>query len=60
MSKKKSTSRAKLKDASPEKQIQMWEEHFKYLLGNSPKDTHKPIMKIINNQQDIQLDSLPK
>ena len=33
----------------------MWKEHFKNLLGNSPKITDKPIKKIINNQQDIKL-----
>ena len=49
MSKKKSISRAKLKAVSQEEKIQ------KNLLGKSPKVTAKPIMKIINNQQDIKL-----
>ena len=43
MSKKKGTLRAKLKAPSQEEQIQMWKEHFKNLLGNSPKVTDKPI-----------------
>ena len=33
----------------------MWKEHFKNLLGKSPKVTDKPIMKIINSQLDIEL-----
>ena len=31
----------------------MWKEHFKNLLGKSPKVTDKPITKIINDLQDI-------
>ena len=31
----------------------MWKEHFKYLLGKSPKVKDKPITKSINNQLDI-------
>ena len=53
MSKKKCTSSVKLKAASQEEQIHLWKEHFKNLLGKSPKVTDKPITKIINNQQDI-------
>ena len=34
----------------------MWKEHFKNLLGKSPKVTDKPITKIINNQLDIKLE----
>ena len=33
----------------------MWKEHFKNLLGNSPKFADKSIAKIINNQLDIKL-----
>ena len=55
MSKRKSTSRAKLKAASQEEQIQLWKEHFKNLLGESPKVIGKPITKIIDNQQDFKL-----
>ena len=51
----KSILRAKLKADSQEERIQMWKEHFKNLLGNSPKVTDKPVMKIINNQLDIKL-----
>ena len=33
----------------------MWKEHFKNLLGNSPKVTNKPVKKIVNTQLDIKL-----
>ena len=54
VSKKISTSRAKLQAASQER-IQMWKEHFKNLLVNSPKVTEKPIKKFFNSKLDIQL-----
>ena len=55
MNKKKSTSRTKLKAASQEERIYTRKEHFKNLLGKSPKVTDKPIMKIINYQLDIKI-----
>ena len=55
VSKRKSTLSAKLKAASQEERIQMWKEHFKNLLGNSPKITHNPITKIIDKQLDNKL-----
>ena len=55
MSKRKSTSRAKLKATSQEEQILLWKEHFKNLLGKSPKVTDEPIMKIIDIHLDIKL-----
>ena len=33
----------------------MLKEHFKKLIGKSPKVTEEPLMKIINNQLDIKL-----
>ena len=33
----------------------MWKEHFKNLLGKSPKVTDKPITKFIYNKLDIKL-----
>ena len=51
MSKRKSTVKA----TSQEEQIQLWKQHFENLLGKSPKVTHEPITKIINNQLDIKL-----
>ena len=38
----------------------MWKEHFKNLLGNSPKVTNKPITKIICSQRDIKLREILK
>ena len=51
----KSTSRAKLKTASQKERIQKWKEYLKNLLGTAPKVNDKPITKIINSQQDIEL-----
>ena len=53
MSKRKSSSRVKLKAASQEKWIHMKIEHFKNLLGKSPKVKDKSIIEIINYQLDI-------
>ena len=35
--------------------MHQWKQHFKNLLGNSPKVMDEPIMKIISNQLDIKL-----
>ena len=55
VSKRKNTSRAKLKGASQEERIKTWKEHFQNLLRNSPKVTDKSITIIINNQLDTKL-----
>ena len=55
MSSSKSIMRAKLKATSQEEQIHLWKEHFKNLLGKSPKVTDEAIMRIISNQLDIKL-----
>ena len=55
VSKRKSTTRMKLKPASQEEQIHLGKEHFKNLLGKSPKVTDEPITKIMNNQLHITL-----
>ena len=55
VSKSKSTSSAKLKAANQEEWIHMWKEHFKNLLGKSPKVIDKPITKMINHHLDIKL-----
>ena len=60
VSKRKITSRTKLKAASQEERIHFWKEYFKNLVGNSPKVTDKPITKIINNQLDIKLGQFPQ
>ena len=41
-SRRKGSSRAKLKAASREERLQKWKEHFKNLLGNIPDITDKP------------------
>ena len=45
VSKRKRTSREKLKAASQEEQIHKWEKYLKNLLGNSSKVIDKPITK---------------
>ena len=45
VSRRKSTAKAKLKATSQEKLIQLWKQH---LLGNPPKVTHEPIIRIIS------------
>ena len=55
VSKRKSTSRTKLRAASQEEWLYMWKEHFKNLLEKSLKVTVKPITKIVNYQLDIKL-----
>ena len=47
VNREKRTSRIKLKAASQAERIKMRKEHFKNLLGNTPKITDKPITKII-------------
>ena len=55
VSRRKSIVEAKLKATSQEERIYLWKQHFENLLGNFPKVTHEPIMKIISNQLDIKL-----
>ena len=54
----KITSRAKLKADSQEEWIHLWKEHFKNMLGKSPKVMNEPITKIISHQQNIKLGQL--
>ena len=54
VSKRKRPTRAKLKTANQEERIYMQKDHFKNLLGETPKVTDKSIMKMIN-QLDIKL-----
>ena len=60
VSSRKSTVKAKLKAASQEEWIHLWKEHFKNLLGKSPKVTDEPITKIISYKLDIKLVVLRK
>ena len=55
VSRRKSTTKAKLTAANQQKRIKLWKQHFKNLLGNPPKVTHKPITTIISKQLDIKL-----
>ena len=55
VSRRKSTAKAKLKAANQQKRIKLWKQHFKNLLGKSPKVTHEPITRIISKQLDIKL-----
>ena len=54
-SRRKSTAKAKLKAASQQERVKLWEQHFKNLLGNPPKITDEPITRIISKQLDIKL-----
>ena len=60
VSRRKSTAKAKLKAASQQKRVKMWEQHFKNLLGSPPKITDEPITKIISKQLDIKLGPFTK
>ena len=55
LNRRKSTVKAKLKVTSQEEWIQLWKQYFKNLLGNPPKVTHEPIMRIISKQLDVKL-----
>ena len=55
VSKRKSTTKAKLKAANQQERIKLWKQHFENLLGNPPKVTHEPITRIISKQLDIKL-----
>ena len=55
MSRRKNTTKAKLKAANQQERIKLWKQHFENLLGNPPKITHEPITRIISKQLDIKL-----
>ena len=55
MSKRKRTTKAKLKAANQQERIKLWKQHFENLLENPPKFTHEPITRIISKQLDIKL-----
>ena len=55
VSRRKSTAKVKLKATTQQNRIHPWKQHFENLLGNPPKVTHEPIMRIINKQLDIKL-----
>ena len=57
VSRRKSTAKAKLKAASQQERVKLWEQHFKNLLGNPPKITDEPITR---KQLDIKLGPFTK
>ena len=60
VSRRKSTAKAKLKAASQQERVKLWEQHFKNLLGNPPKITDEPITRIISKQLDFKLGPFTK
>ena len=50
VSRRKRTTKAKLKSTSQEERIQLWKQHFENLLRKPWKVTHEPIMRIISIQ----------
>ena len=60
VSRRKSTAKAKLKAASQQERVKLWEQHFRNLLGNPPKITDEPITRIISKQLDIKLGPFTK
>ena len=55
VSRRKSTTKAKLKAANQQERIKLSKQYFENLQGNPPKVTHEPITRIINKKLDIKL-----
>ena len=55
VSRRKSTTKAKLKAINQQERIKLWKQHFENLLGNPPKVMHESITRIISKQLDIKL-----
>ena len=60
VSRRKGTAKAKLKAASQQERVKLWEQYFKNLLGNPQKKTNEPITRIISKQLDIKLGPFTK
>ena len=60
VSRRKSTTKAKLKASNQQERIKLWWQHFENLLGNPPKVTHEPITRIISKRLDIKLGLLTR
>ena len=60
VSRRKSTAKAKLKAASQQERVKLWEQHFKNLQGNPPEITDEPITRIISKQLDVKLGPFTK
>ena len=67
VSRRKGTAKAKLKAASQQERVKLWEQHFKNLQGNPPEITDEPITKEeldsvlrrIKNRKAAGLDEIP-
>ena len=57
---RKRTAKAKLRAASQQERVKLWEQHFKNLLGNPPEITDEPITRIISKQLDVKLGPFTK
>ena len=55
VSRRKSTTKTKLKVTHQQERIKLWKQHFENLRGNPPKVTHEPITRTISKQLDIKL-----
>ena len=55
VSRRKSTTKAKLKSTNQEERIKLWKQNFENLQENPPKVTHEPITRIMSKQLDIKL-----
>ena len=55
MSRRKSTTKAKLKATNQQERIKLWKQHFENLRGNTLKVTQEPITRSISKQLDIKL-----
>ena len=53
VSRRKSTTKAKLKATNQQERIKLWKQHFENLFGNPPEVTHEPVTRIISKQLDI-------
>ena len=60
VSRRKSTAKAKLKAASQQERVKLWEQHFENLLVNPTKVTNESITRIISKQLDIKLGPFTK
>ena len=60
VSRRKSTAKGKLKAENQQERIKLLKQHFKNLLGNSPKVTQGLITRIISKQLDIKLGPFTK
>ena len=51
--KRKSTNKSKLKASDQNERLQLWEQHFKNLLGKPPRLVESPVNRAINNELNV-------